>query len=205
MVNFTTVRILLQPFGIVNSRFRQVADQVHACRVDAGGPEQCWSQCTSGKLTQLFKLVPIHKNVISQGALFGVSGRFPSIYAGSVMMGQAFGGLAPSAIAVGMLSLNVEPKVLGPAAFGSVLGLLIVALATERWLSKNRFFLYFTEGKDNPITGDTSDHDAEVDQLSYKDILKRSWIYLLSGFLIYSTTLSIFPALTSLGKSAYLH
>ena len=65
-------------------------------------------------------------------------------------------------------------------------------------MKKNKFFLYYAEGKDNH--GVVEDHHAEVERLSYKDILKRSWTYLLSGYLVYSITLCIFPALTSSGK-----
>lgn len=65
-------------------------------------------------------------------------------------------------------------------------------------MKKNKFFLYYAEGKDNH--GVVEDHHAEVERLSYKDILKRSWTYLLSGYLVYCITLCIFPALTSSGK-----
>ena len=133
--------------------------------------------------------------------MFGVSGRFPQLYAGCVMMGQAFGGVVPAVTAVLMITFDVQPKLLGPAAFGAVIVLLALALFCERWLSKNKYFLYFAEGKDNHITGDTSDHDAEVDKLCYRDLLKRSWVYLVGGSIVYATTLSIFPALTSLGNN----
>ena len=66
-------------------------------------------------------------------------------------------------------------------------------------MKKNQFFLYYAEGKDNH--GVVEDHDAEVDRLCYKDILKRSWTYLVSGYFIYSTTLMIYPAISSTGNS----
>ena len=47
--------------------------------------------------------------------MFGVSGRFPPLYAGCVMMGQALGGVLPAAATVLMISFDVEPKLLGPA------------------------------------------------------------------------------------------
>ena len=133
--------------------------------------------------------------------MFGVSGRFPPLYAGCVMMGQALGGVLPAVSTILMISLDVEPKTLGPACFALVDILLIVAFVCERWLSRNKFFLYYAEGKGNVISGDTSDHDREVDELCYKDILKRSWIYLLGGWLIYGTTLSIMPALANIVES----
>ena len=100
-----------------------------------------------------------------------------------------------------MISFDVEPKLLGPACFGAVDVLLIIAFILGRWLAKNQFFLYYAEGKGNIITGDTSDHDREVDDLCYKDILRRSWMYLLGGWMIYGTTLSIMPALATIVES----
>ena len=133
--------------------------------------------------------------------MFGVSGRFPPLYAGCVMMGQALGGVVPAVSTVLMVSLDVEPKTLGPACFALVDLLLVIAFVCERWLSKNKFFLYYAEGKGNVITGDTSDHDREVDELCYRDIFKRSWIYLLGGWLIYGTTLSIMPGIANIVES----
>ena len=91
-----------------------------------------------------------------QGSLFGVSGRFPNIYAGCVMMGQALGGVLPAVGAILMTSIDVSPKLLGPASFSIILGLLCLAVACHRFLANNKFFLYFAEGKANRITGDTS-------------------------------------------------
>ncbi len=52
--------------------------------------------------------------------MFGVSGRFPAVYAGFVMTGQAMGGVLPAAAAIGLTSLDVEPRLLGPACFGAI-------------------------------------------------------------------------------------
>ena len=129
-----------------------------------------------------------------------MSGRFPNIYAGCVMMGQALGGVLPALGAILMTSIDVMPKVLGPASFGIVLVLLALAMACERFLSRNRFFLYFAEGKANKVTGDTSDHDAQAEKVCYKDVFKRAWVYFIGGWMVYGSTLSLFPAVTSLGQ-----
>ena len=46
---------------------------------------------------------------------------------------------------------------------------------------------------------------SEVEELAlkinYRTVFKSSWMYFLAGYVNYSTTLCIFPALTSLGKS----
>jgi hypothetical protein len=133
--------------------------------------------------------------------MFGISGRFPPLYAGAVMMGQSMGGVVPSIAAIAMISFDVEAKLLGPACFGAILILLLLAMALFHWMKVNKFFLYYAEGKDNH--GVVEDHDAQVDQLCYRDIVKRSWTYFLSGFLVYTTTLGIFPGLTSLGEQSF--
>lgn len=92
---------------------------------------------------------------------------------------------------------NFWSTVLGPACFGATILLLALAIFTFNRVKVNRFFLYYAEGKDNH--GVVEDHHAEVEQLCYKDILKRSWTYLLSGYLTYCTTLCLFPAVTSTG------
>ena len=65
--------------------------------------------------------------------MFGVSGRFPPLYAGCVMMGQALGGVVPAVSTVLMVSLDVEPKTLGPACFALVDLLLVIAFVCYAW------------------------------------------------------------------------
>lgn len=60
-------------------------------------------------------------------------------------------------------------------------------------MSKNKFFVHFGEG------GNHVNHDAEVDKISYLKIVKKSWPYLITGYVNYATSLSVFPAVTSLG------
>ena len=74
----------------------------------------------------------------------------------------------------------------------------MLAIWSFHTIKHNKFFLYYAEGKDNH--GVVEDHDAEVDTLCYKEIFKRSWTYLVAGYVNYATTLMIFPALTSTGK-----
>lgn len=136
---------------------------------------------------------------VLQGSMFGISGRFPPLYAGAVMMGQAMGGVVPALAAVALTAFEVEPRLLGPACFAAVLLLLLAAMVLFHWLKTSKFFLYYAEGKDNH--GVITDHDEQVDKLCYKEIVKKSWPYLVAGYLTYATTLSIFPAITSLVQS----
>ncbi len=45
--------------------------------------------------------------------MFGASGRFPSIYIGCVMTGQALGGVIPALAAVALIAFDVRPQLLG--------------------------------------------------------------------------------------------
>ncbi len=66
-------------------------------------------------------------------------------------------------------------------------------------VNRNPFFLFYGEGKQSETS--TVNHDDEVDHLSYVAIVQRSWIYLITGFVNYATSLCVFPAVTSLGKN----
>lgn len=157
-----------------------------------------WQEKFLHLVLMLIVLANVGVNVL-QGSMFGISGRFPPLYAGAVMMGQAMGGVVPSLVSIALISFEVEPCLLGPACFGAILLLLVLAMGFFHWMKTNPFFLYFAEGKDNH--GVVEDHDAQVDQLCYKAILGKCWTYLLAGYINYSTTLMIFPALTSTVES----
>ena len=93
-------------------------------------------------------------------------------------------------------------NITGPACFATIVCLLFIAIWLFQIIKKNQFFLYYAEGKNN--LGALEDHDAEVDTLCYKDIVKKSWTYLVAGYVNYTTTLMIFPALTSTGNDKFL-
>lgn len=57
-----------------------------------------------------------------------MSGRFPPVYAGFVMSGQAFGGVLPALAAIVLTSMDVEPRLLGPSCFACVIGFIVVAI-----------------------------------------------------------------------------
>ena len=50
--------------------------------------------------------------------MFGISGRFPPLYAGAVMIGQAMGGVAPAVAAIALISFEVQPPILGKIHWG---------------------------------------------------------------------------------------
>jgi len=150
----------------------------------------------------LVVLTNVGVNVL-QGALFGVSGRFPPSYAGYVMTGQAMGGVLPAVVAIALVTLDVQPRLLGPACFVAILAFIFVAFTLFYFISKNTFFRYYAEGKQGrPCEIPSVDQGVEeVDRISYKAIFRKSWTYFLVGYINYATTLTVFPAITSLVES----
>ena len=62
------------------------------------------------------------------------------MYAGFVMTGQALGGVLPAIAAIVLITLRVEPWVLGPACFGSNLILIALAIAAYGLAKESPFF-----------------------------------------------------------------
>lgn len=161
-------------------------------------------------------LLNVGVNVL-QGSLFGVSGRFPPLYAGAVMIGQAMGGVVPSLAAIALITFDVQPPILGnvfisffreafiiimqlgPACFGAIIVLLVIAIWTFHVMKTCKFFLFYAEGKNDYHENNLDNAADDLINVDYRTILQRSWPYLLSGLLNYATTLMIFPALTSTG------
>ena len=124
--------------------------------------------------------------------------------------------------------LFVLPGLLGPACFVAILAFILVAFTLFYYISKNtyviqyliksscspptllkllciifRFFRYYSEGKRSRPCEILSVEQSveEVDRISYKAIFRKSWTYLLVGYINYATTLTVFPAITSLGDN----
>ena len=58
-------------------------------------------------------LLPSATNVccraIFQGGLIGVAGKFPPLYMGGMMAGQALGGIFPALVNIVVIALDVQP------------------------------------------------------------------------------------------------
>ena len=71
-----------------------------------------WQERYLHLVLMLIVLANVGVNVL-QGSMFGISGRFPPLYAGVVMIGQAMGGVAPAIAAIALISFEVQPPILG--------------------------------------------------------------------------------------------
>ena len=133
---------------------------------------------------------------IFQGGSFGVAGKFPPAYMGGVMSGQAMGGIFPALVEVLVVAVRIQPKHIGLASFLVATAVLILALISIFSVKKNPYFLHFshrsTEGASS--SGGNGSGNSFV-------VFWKIWIYCLSVFLVFATTLSVFPALTVLIES----
>jgi hypothetical protein len=77
--------------------------------------------------------------------------------------------------------------------------MIVLAILLTRSLGDNEFFLYFAEGRNQYFAID-SDHEGDMDRISYMALFCKSFPYLISGYLNYAVALAVFPGVTSLGK-----
>ena len=155
------------------------------------------SERWQGRFLHFTLLLVVLANVgvnVLQGAVFGVSGRFPPLYSGAVMSGQSLGGVFPAAVAVALTSVSVEPKLLGPSAFASIVAFIVLALLAFKRVCVHPYFV------DRTIEPGMNEEDDLNGPICYKTILRSCWPYFLTGYVNYATSLCIFPAITSLGK-----
>ena len=146
----------------------------------------------------LLLVVVININTaIFQGGVFGAAGRFPPSYIGTMMSGQAMGGIFPAVVGLIVVAANIKPKDSGFASFMTATVVLIICFFSLIWVTQNSFFKFYAERDAR------SDEDDNSEIVSKKIIVARSWQYGLGVFIIFSTTLAIFPAVAVLIVSQY--
>lgn len=139
---------------------------------------------------------------VFQGGLFGVAGKFPSKYMGSVMAGQAMGGILPALVDIIVLSLDISERDSGFACFTIATLILIMNFALFGWLIRTDFFRHYARDHDDLLPHPEDEHSVIVHHhISFWHILSHSWHYCLSVYLVFTVTLSVFPAVTVLIES----
>lgn len=130
-----------------------------------------------------------------QGGLFGVAGKFPTKYMGAVMAGQAMGGILPALVDIAFTSVKVPEKDIGFACFLVATLFLMSSLIVFMCTRRTTFFKFYAEAE--PVHPEA----AGVRIGSMWPVIKKTWIYCLSVYLIFTTTLTVFPAVTVLIQS----
>jgi len=137
---------------------------------------------------------------IFQGSLIGVAGKFPTNYMGGMMAGQALGGIFPALVNIGVIALQVSPSNVGFYCFLVAFMFVLLSLVLFMMIQTTAFFRHYAG------TGDTAYRVTDPPHLSWsqlRQILSRCWRYCLSVFILFLTTLTVFPSVTVLVKSQF--
>lgn len=136
------------------------------------------------------------------GGLFGIAGQFSSDYMSAVVSGQALGGIFSAAADILALSFGAPPTSTAFVFF--IVGTLVLLLTLIMYIimSKTLFFKYHTASR--TLMKSSLDVDGLSRELlpraepTFWGVLRKIWLYGFSEWLVFVTTLSIYPAVTIL-------
>lgn len=151
-------------------------------------------------------------SAILSGGLFGIAGQFSSEYITAVVSGQALGGIF--AAISDIISLTFGAAATLSAFIYFIVGtvVLLISLISYSIMSRTLFFRYHTQKGEllksqsqAEIINATSTSELSVrsQQPKFVIVLKKIWIYGFSEWLVFVTTLSVYPAITVLITSQY--
>jgi equilibrative nucleoside transporter 1/2/3 len=126
-----------------------------------------------------------------------MAGKFPDKYMSAQMLGQAIGGVFPALVDICIVSIDVREEDVGAVCFAIATAVLIICLAALMWALRTPFFKHYYANEENVASSPTSSTPSP----STLTILKLSWVYLLSIFITFSVTLTVFPSVAVLIKS----
>lgn len=140
-------------------------------------------------------------SAILSGGLFGIAGQFPSEYITAVVSGQALGGIFSALAEIVSLTFGASPTSTAFVYFMVGNGVLLVALLSYIIMSKTVYFKHFTQLKKSKsnelIAGSTSTEP------NFRTVFSKIWMYGFSEWLVFVTTLAIYPSVTVLINSQY--
>lgn len=150
--------------------------------------------------TTLFSLTAFSATM--SGGLFGIAGQFSSDYMSAVVSGQALGGIFSAAADILALSFGAPPTSTAFVFF--IVGTLVLLLTLIMYIvmSKTLFFKYHTASR--TLMKSSMDVDGLTRELlprqepTFWGVLRKIWLYGFSEWLVFVTTLSIYPAVTIL-------
>jgi solute carrier family 29 (equilibrative nucleoside transporter), member 1/2/3 len=164
-------------------------------------------------LTTVF-VVNIFSAILS-GGLFGIAGMFSSEYISAVMSGQALGGVVTAVAEILSLSFASLPTISAFIFFLVGTGMLVMSLILYVSVSKTLFFKFHVNqshvkatnhvaingdvAESSPVTTTTlANINRHYMQPDWKKICSKIWIHGFSVWLVFVTTLSVYPAITVL-------
>lgn len=165
-------------------------------------------------LTTVF-VVNIFSAILS-GGLFGIAGMFSSEYISAVMSGQALGGVFTALAEVVSITFTTAAPVSAFIYFLVGTGMLVLSLVLYLLVSKTLFFKFHVnqshvKANNFSINADSSPLSspavtattmASVNrhylQPEWSKIYSKIWVHGFSVWLVFVTTLSVYPAITVL-------
>ncbi|CAG5132053.1 unnamed protein product [Candidula unifasciata] len=140
------------------------------------------------------------------GSVLGLSTIFPPMYSQSAMIGQAAGGTF-SAV-VNILTLAGGGDAVSSALVYFLIAAVIIVLSLISYvclhfMDFSRFYMVTQGSSVQEINEDISLNLNGVNKVEYfVSIIKKVWMYSISVCLVFTVTLSVFPAICSLIKSS---
>ncbi|XP_077276238.1 equilibrative nucleoside transporter 1 isoform X2 [Temnothorax americanus] len=147
-------------------------------------------------------------SAIFGGSLMGIVGKFSPKYITAMSGGQALGGIFTALTEICSLWIGASPVFSGLVYFIIGDAVLLLSLIAYILLEKAPFFKHHTIEKvpdclesDYSLNGEVSFSTSS--SVPYTQILKRTWHYGVSIFLVFFITLAVYPAITVLVESEH--
>lgn len=150
-------------------------------------------------------------SAILSGGLFGIAGMFSSEYISAVMSGQALGGVFTALAEVVSITFTTAATVSAFIYFLVGTVMLVLSLVLYLAVSKTLFFkfhvnqshvkanTYSINADSSPVTTTTiASVNRHYLQPEWSKIYSKIWVHGFSVWLVFVTTLSVYPAITVL-------
>ncbi|XP_040571724.1 equilibrative nucleoside transporter 1 [Lepeophtheirus salmonis] len=129
---------------------------------------------------------------VLQGGIYGLGGKFPPKYMGSIVSGGAMGGIFPSllnVIVIATFSHSRGQNVVGFVFFLIATFFLVLTLISYFGVKKTTFFCLYNDHR-------SGENEMIASLKTIGSVTKRSWMSAVTVFLTFSVTLAVFPAVT---------
>lgn len=147
-------------------------------------------------------------SAMASGGLFGIAGQFPSEYMTAVVSGQALGGIFAALAEIIIITFGPSPVLSAFVYFiiGSIA--LLASIVLYFIMTKTFFFKYFILHQTMQRTCSsrellTAQVGTELQAPDFKAVMGKIWIYGFSEWLVFATTLAIYPSVTVLVQSQH--
>jgi len=125
------------------------------------------------------------------------------------MAGQALGGIFPALVNIAVIAVDVSPERLGFYCFLIAFVFVLLSLVAYCAIQTTTFFIHHagtgevrSERRGYGRTEYQDDHQP-VGPVNYRLLITKSWRYLVSVFIIFFTSLSVFPSVIVLITSQF--